>query len=90
MKNKVIHIGIISIFVSLYFLVATISMINSVAFFDLTHDGIMNWALAIGFELGAAASLAAIIILDKTKKKTFMIFTGEVFVLFITFVHQMN
>jgi hypothetical protein len=28
----------------------------------------MNWALAIGFELGAAASLAAIIILDKTNK----------------------
>jgi len=80
MKNKVIHIGIISIFVSLYFLVATISMINSVAFFDLTHDGIMNWALAIGFELGAAASLAAIIILDKTNKtmvwSLFLLLTG--------------
>lgn len=43
-------------------------MINSVAFFDLAHTGFMNWALAIGFELGAAASLAAIIILDKTNK----------------------
>jgi len=68
MKDKLVHISIISIFVSLYFLVATISMINSVAFFDLAHDGFMNWALAIGFELGAAASLAAIIILDKTNK----------------------
>ena len=68
MKNKFVHIGIISIFCSLYFLVATISMINSVAFFDLAHTGLMNWALAIGFELGAAASLAAIIILDKTNK----------------------
>jgi hypothetical protein len=68
MKNKLIHYFIIGIFCSLYFLVATISMINSVAFFDLAHDGIMNWALAIGFELGAAASLAAIIILDKTNK----------------------
>ena len=28
----------------------------------------MSWSLAIGFELGAAASLAAIIILDKTNK----------------------
>ena len=28
----------------------------------------MNWALAIGFELGAAASLAAIIILEKTNR----------------------
>jgi len=68
MKNKLVHYFIIGIFCSLYFLVATISMINSVAFFDLSHEGIMNWALAIGFELGAAASLAAIIILDKTNK----------------------
>lgn len=68
MKNKLVHLGIISIFVSLYFLVATISMINSVAFFDLSHNGLMSWSLAIGFELGAAASLAAIIILDKTNK----------------------
>ena len=67
-KNRIVHLGIITIFVSLYFLVATISMINSVAFFDLAHTGLMNWALAIGFELGAAASLAAIIILDKTNK----------------------
>ena len=67
-KNKLVHLSIISIFVSLYFLVATISMINSVAFFDLAHEGLMNWALAIGFELGAAASLAAIVILDKTNK----------------------
>ncbi len=68
MKNRIVHQGIIGIFCSLYFLVATISMINSVAFFDLAHTGLMNWALAIGFELGAAASLAAIIILDKTNK----------------------
>ena len=67
-KNRIVHLGIIGIFVSLYFLVATISMINSVAFFDLSHHGLMNWALAIGFELGAAASLAAIIILEKTNK----------------------
>ena len=67
-KNKLVHLSIIGIFVSLYFLVATISMINSVAFFDLAHSGLMNWALAIGFEIGAAASLAAIVILDKTNK----------------------
>jgi len=55
-------------------------MINSVAFFDLAHNGVMNWALAIGFELGAAASLAAIIILDKTSKSMvwtlFLLLTG--------------
>ena len=72
-KNRLVHLGIITIFCSLYFLVATISMINSVAFFDLAHQGAMNWSLAIGFELGAAASLAAIIILDKTNR--FMVWT---------------
>ena len=68
LKERLLHIFIISIFCSLYFLVATISMINSVAFFDLSHSGLMSWSLAIGFEIGAAASLAAIIILDKTNK----------------------
>ena len=68
LREKLVHYFIIGIFVSLYFLVATISMINSVAFFDLSHAGLMSWSLAIGFEIGAAASLAAIIILDKTNK----------------------
>ena len=68
MKNKIVHHSIIFIFVSLYLLVATISMINSVDFFNLSHSGILSWSLAVGFELGAAASLAAIIILDKTNK----------------------
>jgi hypothetical protein len=68
LKERLVHYFIIGIFVSLYFLVATISMINSVAFFDLSHSGLMSWSLAIGFEIGAAASLAAIIILDKTNK----------------------
>jgi hypothetical protein len=68
LKERLVHLSIIGIFVSLYFLVATISMINSVAFFDLSHSGLMSWSLAIGFEIGAAASLAAIIILDKTNK----------------------
>ena len=67
-KNKIVHNAIIAIFVSLYALVATISMINSVDFFDLAHNGVMSWILAIGFELGAAASLAALIILDRTNK----------------------
>jgi len=68
LKERLLHYFIISIFCSLYFLVATISMINSVAFFDLSHSGLMSWSLAIGFEIGAAASLAAIVILEKTNK----------------------
>jgi hypothetical protein len=68
MKKEIVHYAIITVFVSLYALVATISMINSVAFFDLAHNGAMSWILAVGFELGAAASLAALIILDRTNK----------------------
>lgn len=68
MKNKLVKYFIIGIFTSLYFLVATISMINSIDFFNMAHNESLSWALAIGFELGAAASLAAIIILDKTNK----------------------
>lgn len=67
-KNKILHFSIIGIFTSLYLLVATISMINSVEFFNLTHSSTLSWSLAVGFELGAAASLAAIIILKKTNK----------------------
>lgn len=66
--NKLLHFSIIFIFVGLYLLVATISMINSVDFFKLAHSEKLSWYLAIGFEMGAAASLAAIIILDKTNK----------------------
>lgn len=86
LQQKLIHLFIIGIFVTLYFLVATISMINSVAFFDLTHDGLMNWALAIGFELGAAASLAAIIILEKTNKTM----VWSLFILLTTFQMMAN
>jgi len=68
MKNRIVHLSIIGIFCSLYFLVATISMINSVEFFDLAHSGLMSWSLALGFEMGAAASLAAIIILERTNR----------------------
>ena len=86
MKNKYVHLGIIGIFCSLYFLVATISMINSVEFFDLAHHGLMNWALAIGFELGAAASLAAIVILEKTNKAM----VWSLFLLLTTFQMMAN
>ena len=41
-------------------------LLENVEFFDLAHNGAMSWSLAIGFELGAAASLGAIIILEKT------------------------
>jgi hypothetical protein len=86
MKNKIVHYSIIGIFVSLYFLVATISMINSVEFFDISHNRTMSWVLALGFELGAAASLAAILILERTSK----IMVWGLFILLTSFQMMAN
>ena len=67
-RIKIIHWFIIGIFTLLYFFVATMSMINSVTFFNLSHSDIMSWSLAIAWEVGAAASLASIIIMEKMNK----------------------
>ena len=68
---------IIGTFVSLYLVVSVISTIHVIQFFDLTNPKWLSVSLAIAFELGAAASLASLIALDKMNK--FL-----VWVLFIT------
>lgn len=68
---------IIGTFVSLYLVVSIISTIHVVQFFDLTNPKWLSVSLAIAFELGAAASLASLIALDKMNKVL-------VWILFIT------
>ena len=68
MKNKAVHLFIISTFVLLYLVVSIISTIHVVDFFDLTNPRWLSIFLAIAFEIGAAASLASIIVLDKMNK----------------------
>ena len=68
MKNKAVHLFIISTFVLLYSVVSIISTIHVVDFFDLTNPRWLSIFLAIAFEIGAAASLASIIVLDKMNK----------------------
>jgi hypothetical protein len=68
MKNKSVHLFIISTFVLLYSVVSIISTIHVVDFFDLTNPRWLSIFLAIAFEIGAAASLASIIVLDKMNK----------------------
>lgn len=68
MNKRIIKILIISVFVGLYLLTSSISMINSVDFFMLSQSKKMSWILAIAFELGAAASLCSLVILDKINK----------------------
>tara|TARA_R110001592_G_scaffold192795_5_gene439770 strand:+ start:21227 stop:21799 length:573 start_codon:yes stop_codon:yes gene_type:complete len=67
-KNKWVHGFIIATFVTLYFMVSIISTIHVIDFFKLSNPDWLAISLAIAFEIGAAASLAAIIILEKTSR----------------------
>lgn len=66
--NKLINWFIIGTFVLLYFIVSIISTIHVIDFFRLSNPEWLSISLAIAFEIGAAASLASIIILSKTNK----------------------
>lgn len=69
MKFKnLLHWTVIGVFVSLYLMISTISTIHVVDFFTLTNGTALAISLAIAFELGAAASLASLVILDKMNK----------------------
>lgn len=68
MKNKLVGGFIIGTFVMLYVLVSLISTIHVIDFFELSNPRSMAIALAIAFEVGAAASLASLITLDKMNK----------------------
>jgi hypothetical protein len=67
-KNKTVNTFIIGTFVSLYLTVSIISTIHVIDFFRLSNPEWLAISLAIGFELGAAACLAALITLDKMNK----------------------
>lgn len=68
MSEKFAKYFIIGTFTSLYFLVSIISTIHVIDFFELSNNRWMSIALAIGFELGAAASLASLIALEKMNR----------------------
>jgi hypothetical protein len=67
-KHKFIHWFIIGTFVSLYILVSLISTIHVIDFFEISNAKWLSITLAVAFEIGAAASLASIIVLDKMNK----------------------
>jgi hypothetical protein len=78
MKNKFLHRSIIVTFVSLYLLVSVISTIHVIDFFQLSNPYWLAVSLAIGFELGAAASLASLVILDKMNRTLVWILFGAI------------
>lgn len=67
-KNKWIHWFIIGTFISLYLGVSVISTIHVIDFFKLSNPSWLAISLAIAFEIGAAASLASLIVLDKMNR----------------------
>lgn len=68
MKDKLVKRFVIGTFVSLYALVSIISTIHVIDFFELSNPYWLAVTLAIGFEIGAAASLASLVILKKMNK----------------------
>lgn len=67
-RDNIIKWSIISIFVGLYAMVSIISTIHVIDFFRLSNPEWLAITLAIAFEVGAAACLGAIVILNKTSK----------------------
>lgn len=67
-RDKLVSRFVIITFVLLYALVSIISTIHVIDFFELSNPYWLAVTLAIGFELGAAASLASLVILEKTNK----------------------
>jgi hypothetical protein len=59
---------VVGVFVCLYLITSLISTIHVIDFFALSNPNWLAVSLAIAFEIGAAASLAAIVILDKTSR----------------------
>jgi len=68
MGSNTVKYFIISTFVTLYLLVSVISTIHVISFFELSNPQWLAISLAIAFEIGAAASLASLITLDKMNK----------------------
>jgi hypothetical protein len=67
-KDNITKNFIIGTFVLLYILTSCISTIHVIDFFKLSNPDWLATTLAIAFEIGAAASLASIIVLKKMNK----------------------
>jgi hypothetical protein len=70
------HLFVIITFITLYIVTSLISTIHVVAFFELSNPTWLAISLAIAYEIGAGASLAALTILKRLNK-------GIVWALFI-------
>lgn len=67
-KEKFSRGLVLSTMVGLYIIVSLISTLHVIEFFELSNPKWLAISLAIAFEIGAAASLSSIIMLEKTSK----------------------
>jgi hypothetical protein len=67
-KNKLIRGFIIGTFVLLYIITSLISTIHVIDFFRLSNPEWLAISLALAFEIGAGASLASLIVLEKMNR----------------------
>ena len=67
-RSKIVSGFIIGTFVSLYLMVSVISTIHVIDFFKLSNPTWLAVSLAIAFEIGAAASLASLVAMEKMNK----------------------
>jgi hypothetical protein len=61
-------------FISLWVLVSTVSTFHSVEFFGLSNNAFFSWCVAIGFEIGAMASLGGMLIGKGNKTIIWLLF----------------
>ena len=73
-SEKILKYSIGVLFLLLYMLVATISAICSVDFFNLSHTQTMSICLAVAFELGAMCSLCAGVFMKSNRTLSFGLF----------------
>jgi hypothetical protein len=67
-RNGYLRNFIIGTFVSLYLIVSVISTIHVIDFFRISNPEWLAISLALAFEVGAAASLCSLVILEKMNK----------------------
>ena len=67
-KEKFVKGFILTTMIGLYIIVSLISTLHVIEFFEMSNPRWLAISLAAAFEIGTAASLASIIVLEKTSK----------------------
>lgn len=84
--NKIIKYSTASLYVVLYVIVATISCICSIDFFDMTHNNLSSIILAISFEIGSMGCLFGALTTLRNRNITLI----WVMFIFLTLMQMMN